>query len=175
MKKNLFGTFVILVLVTACIPSVNPFYTDKDVVTDPRFAGAWIEDENTNNPTAWKFEVATNNVYAVTLTGEKDKMGKFEGHLFKLGKKFFLDLTPTECNYATNQAGMVGVAMIPGHLLVRVSFVEKKLSLGFCNPDWIKKFLKKNPSAIAHRAATPCSERHQPSARWAEFEGRGTT
>jgi hypothetical protein len=40
--------------------------------------------------------------------------------------------------------------MIPGHLLVRVQLSEKKLSVAICDPDWLKKFLKKNPAAIAH-------------------------
>ena len=151
MKKLIFTSFAIIALIAACVPSVNPFYTDKDVVTDARFAGAWTENEDKDSPAVWKFEATTNNAYAVSVMEDKDKSGKFEGHLFKLGAEFFLDLTPTECNYATNQAGIVGVAMIPGHLLVRVKFAEKKLSLALCDPDWLKKLLEKNPSAVAHR------------------------
>ena len=151
MKKILLPLCLLAALIAACVPSVNPFYTDKDVVTDPRFAGTWLEDEDKDSPATWKFEATTNNAYTVSVTEDKDKSGKFEGHLFKLGKEFFLDLTPTECNYATNQAGIVGVAMIPGHLLVRVKFAEKKLNLALCDPDWLKKLLEKNPSAIAHR------------------------
>ena len=41
--------------------------------------------------------------------------------------------------------------MIPGHLLLRVTFTGKQLGLAVCNPDWLKKFLEKNPGAIAHR------------------------
>jgi hypothetical protein len=152
MKKISFALVALLVMVAACVPSVNPFYTSKDVVTDSRFGGTWLEDgDDTNNPASWVFEVTTNNAYDVTFKENKDKSGKFEGHLFKLGENLFLDLTPTECDYATNQAGLVGVAMIPGHLLVRVTFEDKKLNLSFCDPDWTKTFLQKNPSAIAHR------------------------
>ena len=151
MKKILLPLLGLAALIAACVPSVNPFYTDKDVVTDARFAGSWLEDEDKDQPVIWKFTATTNNAYAGALTEDKGKTGNFEGHLFKLGAEFFLDLTPTECNYATNQAGIVGVAMIPGHLLVRVKFAEKKLNLALCNPDWLKKLLEKNPSAIAHR------------------------
>lgn len=151
MKKILLPLFVLVALIAACVPSVNPFYTDKDVITDARLAGTWVEDEDKDSPASWKFETATNNSYAVALTEDKGKTGKFEGHLFKLGADLFLDLTPTECEYATNQAGTVGTAMIPGHLLLRVKLEAKKLSLAFCDPDWVKKFLEKNPAAIAHR------------------------
>ncbi|HSY19444.1 MAG TPA: hypothetical protein VK815_13970 [Candidatus Acidoferrales bacterium] len=151
MKKILLSMLAIMALVAACVPSVNPFYTDKDVITDPRLAGAWQEDTDKDDPAGWKFEATTNNAYVVTLKEDKDKTGSFEGHLFKLGQGTFLDLTPTECNYATNQASMVSMAMIPGHLLLRVQFTDKKMNLAFCNPDWVKNFFEQNPSAIAHR------------------------
>ena len=151
MKKFLLPLLAIVALLAACVPSVNPFYTDKDVITDPRLAGTWIGDEGKDDSVAWKFESVTNNFYAVLFTEEKNKTGKFEGRLFKLGEETLLDLTPTECNFATNQASIVSMAIIPGHLLLRVKFLEQSLSLAFCDPDWVGKFLEKNPTAIAHR------------------------
>jgi len=149
--KYFFPLFAVAVLLAACVPSVNPFYTDKDVVTDARLPGVWQEVVKKDEPAVWKFEATATNAYKLTVTEEKDKTGEFSAHLFKLGGDFFLDLVPTECNYATNQAGLVGVAMIPGHLLVRVAAFAPALQLAFCNPDWLKKFLEKNPQAIAHR------------------------
>lgn len=151
MKKLLLPLVAVVALIAACVPSVNPFYSDKDVIADPRLAGTWLEDEDKDSPKSWMFEAATNNAYTVTITEEKGKTGKFEGHLFKLGKNLFLDITPTECEFATNQANIVGMAVIPGHLLLRVTLDEKKLNLAFCNPDWIKKHLEVNPKALAHR------------------------
>jgi hypothetical protein len=151
MKRIQIALLAVAGLVAACVPSVNPFYTDKDIITDARLAGSWLEAEDKESPAAWNFAVQTNRSYAVTLTEEKGKTGKFEGHLFKLGPELFLDLTPTECEFATNQASVVGMAVIPGHLLLRVKLENQKLNLAFCNPDWIKKFLEKNPAAIAHR------------------------
>ncbi|MDR3458145.1 MAG: hypothetical protein P4N60_11905 [Verrucomicrobiae bacterium] len=158
MKKLVFGSFAIVALVAACVPSVNPFYTDKDVITDSRLAGRWAEDKDKDKgqPVTWTFSAATNSAYAVALVDDNGKTGQFTGHLFKLGDGLFLDLTPTECNYATNQADIVGNAMIPGHLLLRVGLEENKLNLAFCDPDWMKKFLEKNPSAIAHRTVDDC-------------------
>jgi hypothetical protein len=151
MKKVLLPLAAIAALVAACVPSVNPFYTDKDVITDARLAGNWVEDGDKEKPATWKFEAATNNTYGVTLTEGEGKTGRLEAHLFKLGTETFLDLTPTECNFSSEQAGFVNAAMIPGHLLVRVKLAEKKLNLAVCDPDWVKKFLAQNPSAVAHR------------------------
>ena len=149
--KSLFALFAVAVLVAACVPSVNPFYTDKEVITDPHLPGTWAETGKQERAVLWTFAVPTNNAYAVAFKDDDGKTGKFEGHLFQLEKETFLDLTPTECKFDDKQAGLVGCAVIPGHLLVRVKLEDSKLALAFCNPDWIKKFLQANPAALAHR------------------------
>jgi hypothetical protein len=150
-KRNLIATLGAAVLLCACIPSVNPFYTDKDVVFDTRLLGEWQEKGKADDPEIWKFEIATNKVYKLTVTEKRGKQGEFAAHLFKLKREFFLDLIPTDCNYATNQADLVGFAMFPGHLLVRVPQLEPELKLAFFDFDWLGKYLEKNPKALAHR------------------------
>jgi len=149
--KIFFPVLVIATLVAACVPSVNPFYTEQDVVTDARLAGTWTEAGKAERAATWTFTASTNNAYAVVLKDDEGKSGKFAGHLFKLGKELFLDVTPTECNFDDKQAGLLNIAMLPGHLLFRVKLADGKFSMAICNPDWIKKFLEKNPAAIAHR------------------------
>jgi hypothetical protein len=151
MKKILLPLVALAALIAACVPSVYPFYFDKDVVTDAHLPGNWQESDKTNNPEMWLFENAASNSYAATYTETDGKTGRFEAHLFKLGETTFLDLTPAECNYATNQADLIGISMIPGHLLLRVKLSADKLSVATINPDWLKKFLDQNPNAIAHR------------------------
>ncbi len=151
MKKRLIPILGLALFVAACVPSVNPFYFDQDVITDARLLGTWLEGASKSHPESWKFEAATTNTYEAMITDEDGKTGKFVAHLFKLGATTFVDLTPADCNYATNQAALVGIAMIPGHLLLRMTLAEKKLSVAACDPDWLKKFLEKNPSAISHQ------------------------
>jgi hypothetical protein len=148
-KRNLIAVAAAAILLAACIPSVNPFYTDKDVVFDPHLIGEWQETGKTNQPEVWKFEQATNNAYKLTVV-EEGKSGEFSAHLFKLKQGQFLDLIPTDCNYATNQADLVGLSMFPGHLLMRVGQIEPELKLGVCNYEWLEKYLEKNPKTIAH-------------------------
>jgi hypothetical protein len=69
---------------------------------------------------------------------------------FQLKQECFLDIIPAGCNYATNQADLVGFSMFPGHLLVHASQLEPELKLAFFNFDWLQKFLDKNPKALAH-------------------------
>lgn len=154
MKKACLLAVAAAALLVACVPSVNQFYTDKDVVTDARLAGTWAEAGKKEKAVTWTFTASTNNAYAVALKDDDGKTGQFEGHLFKLKKEMFLDLTPTECKFDDKQAAFANIAMLPGHLLFRVKLADDKFSMAICNPDWIKKFLEANPTAIAHRVVT---------------------
>ena len=138
------------ILLTACFPSVNPFYTETDLVTDPKLPGEWREKDKTNS-VVWRFEIADEKSYKLSITEEDGKQGEFEARLLKLKDERFLDLTPSKLDYATNQAVLVAAAMIPGHLLVRVSQIEPELKLALFDNDWVEKYLEANPKAVAHQ------------------------
>jgi hypothetical protein len=149
-ERNLIATLGAAVLLCSCIPSVNPFYTDKDVVFDARLLGEWQEKDKSDNPDVWKFEIATNKTYKLTVTEKEGKQGRFNAHLFQLKQEYFLDLIPSDCDYATNQADLVAASMYPGHLLVHVPQIEPELKLAFFDFGWLQKFLEKNSKALAH-------------------------
>ena len=137
-------------LLCSCIPSVNPFYTDKDIVFEPRLLGAWQEKDKPDNPDVWKFESATNRMYKLTIVDKEGKQGAFTACLFRLNQEYFLDLIPVDCNYATNQADLVAFSMFPGYLLVRVPQIEPELKLAFFDFDWLEEKLGKDLNALAH-------------------------
>jgi hypothetical protein len=147
---NLITLAAATALLCSCIPSVNPFYTDKDVVFDARLLGEWQEKDKSDNPDVWKFESTTNKTYKLTVTEKESKQGRFNAHLFQLKQEYFLDLIPDDCNYATNQADLVAASMYPGHLLVRVPQLEPVLKLALFDFGWLQKFLEKKPKALAH-------------------------
>src|SRR5207302_10821506 len=108
----------VAVLLAGCIPSINPFYTNKDVVFEPKLLGAWREKEKTDEPVVWKFEEGKDKAYELTVTEKEGKQGKFEAHLFKLKQQYFLDIIATEIG--SNVSDTVTASLIPGHLLFRV-------------------------------------------------------
>lgn len=139
-------------LLTACVPSVNPFYTDKDVAFERGLVGSWRSVDEDDGPEQWKFgEAETGRDYRLTVTEKDGKQGEFRATLFELGDHQFLDLIPTDCSYATNQAELVAVAMVPGHLVLHVAQIEPSLKLAFMDVDWVRKHLEENPRALAHR------------------------
>jgi hypothetical protein len=149
--RNFIALAATALLLSACIPSVHPFYTDKEVVFDARLLGEWQPKEDSGDPELWKFEQGEDKSYKLTVTEKKDKQGKFAARLFKLKNQHFLDITPTECELAPDQADLVAASMIPGHLILRVAQIEPELQLAFCDYEWLEKFLKANPKALAHR------------------------
>ena len=152
MKTRVFVVLgAVAFLLSACIPSVHPFYTDKDVVFDARLLGEWQPKENSDDPELWKFEQGEDKSYKLTITEKKDKHGQFAARLFKLKNGYFLDITPTECELAPDQADLVAASLIPGHLVMRVAQIEPELQIASCDYDWLDKFLKANPRALAHR------------------------
>ena len=151
MKKLLLPLALLAAVLAACVPSVNPFYMEKDVISDLRLVGTWAEVKEQGTPDVWAIEAPTNNAYALTITESDGKVGHLESHLFKLAGQTFLDLTPTECDYAPKQSGVVNACMLPGHLLARLDLAEGKFHLAFCDPEWVKKYLTANPKAVPHR------------------------
>lgn len=150
--RNLIAFAVAALCLSGCIPSVNPFYTEKDLVFDPRLLGTWQEKDTQQPPEVWKFEKADDKAYKLTVTEKDGKRGEFNAHLFKLKQELFLDLTPSVCDYATNQADLVAFAMYPGHLLLRVPELVPELKLAGCDYEWLEKYLKANPKALTFHA-----------------------
>ena len=148
-KRNLIAITAAL-LFSACIPSVNPFYTSKDIVFDARLLGEWQETDNPNNPQIWKFEKSDDNSYKLTISEKQREDGKFDARLLKLKEQFFLDLILSGRDYATNYPDFVSMSMFPGHMLVCVTQMEPELKLAYFNYDWLQTFLQKNPKALAH-------------------------
>lgn len=138
-------------LLSACIPSVEPFFLDKDVVFDPTLLGEWQAKDTKNEPQHWKFERGKDKAYALTVTDDEGKQGHFTATLFELKQHQFLDLIADECEFATNQVDLVGFSLIAGHLLVHVAQVEPDLKMAFCDYKWLDEYLKENPKALAHR------------------------
>jgi hypothetical protein len=147
-RRNIVVSAAVALLLAACIPSINPFYTDKDVVFEKKLLGEWQDKEKTDEPQIWNFEEGKDKAYKLTVTEKEGKQGEFEAHLFKLKQEYFLDIMATEIG--TNVSDLVKMSLIPGHLLLRVSEFDPQLKLAMTDVDWLDKHLKEHPKALAH-------------------------
>jgi hypothetical protein len=149
MKKIVLPVVLVAVL-AGCIPSVHPFYAEKDIVFDQRLLGEWQAKDESSDPQGWKFERDEHNAYKLKVTEKEGKQGEFKAHLFKLREEYFLDIVPSECRFDSKQADMISFSLIAGHLLIRISQFEPNPKLAFCDFDWLQKFLENNPKSLAH-------------------------
>ncbi len=146
--RNLVGIAASVVLFGACVPSVNPYYTEKDVVFDARLVGEW-QSKDSSDREQWTFEKSGDKSYKLVVVEKDGKRGEMDARLFKLKDELFLDLMPKDCSFAPDQAGIVSAAMFPGHLLIRVPQIEPSLRLAYCDYDWLGKHLEDHPDALA--------------------------
>lgn len=137
-----------MLLLAGCLPSVNPLYTEQDLVFDPALIGVWREKPSSRD--SWIFTKRNEKSYQLVLTDD-DKSSPFVAHLLKLGEQRFLNMQPdkepiegleTESTYQS--------LLVRGHLFLRVDQIEPKLRLAAIDADWLDDFLKKNPDALAH-------------------------
>ena len=151
MKKILFALVMIALCgVIGCIPtSINPLYTEQDLVFDPALIGVWRGDGDAKE--TWAFEKAGDKAYKFVYTEEDGKIGRFEAHLLKLGNTLFLDLFPDESGIEDmDRSGFYKVHLLRTHSFLKVTRIEPALQLAPLDLKWLREFLGKNPKAIRH-------------------------
>lgn len=97
--KNLVAALAIAltVFLSGCLPvdSLNPLYTDGNVIFDPALLGRWAGSE----PDEFlRVERGENNSYLIVYEKKENDAkteGVFEAHLVSLGGEKYLDLLPT--------------------------------------------------------------------------------
>jgi len=154
MKSKLLILFTLAL--AGCVPSWNPFYTEKDLAFESALVGSWRPVEaKENSKEFWEFTKAGDKLYQLTQTDEEGRKANFEARLFKLKEHLFLDLYLTKVEGDDLKVNAwAGISLVPAHLLLKVDLSESGVKLAAMNPEWLKEFLKQNPGAIAHRAVS---------------------
>jgi hypothetical protein len=86
--------------------------------------------------------------YKLIYTDGEGKKGEFIAHLMKIDDKLFIDVFPAELDIQQND--MYKGHFMPVHSFVYISQMEPKPRVSNLEPDWLKKYLEKNPKAIRH-------------------------
>lgn len=140
-------------LLAGCVPSFNPFYTAKDLEFDRALLGTWMPVQpKEGSKEAWAFSPAGDRLYRLRQTDEEGRQADFEVRLLKLQEHRFLDLYLSKVeddNVKLN--AWAGFSLVPAHLLLKVEQIGPALKIAAMNPDWMQKFLKQHPEAVAHR------------------------
>ena len=147
MRKLLLPLVAVAILLTACVPSLQPLYTPETTVFREELIGIWKEKPDDED--SWTFTKGENNTYNLALR-EKDASSLFEARLVKLGEDHFLDLYPKgDALEAAKLGDFYRASLIPGHLILKVK-LGAKLEMQLLEPENLDKMLKADPKALAH-------------------------
>jgi len=137
-----------LSLAGCIIPSVNPLYTEKELLFDPALVGAWGKPDEADR---WEFARAGDKSYQLTVR-EKDGQCEFRAHLLTLGDHRFLDILLVRTEGEWKGAGAARIAMIirPAHLFFKVQLTNSTLRLQALQPEWLDEILKNQSKELAH-------------------------
>lgn len=102
MNKRCLALIVLLACLAGCVPvdSLNPLYTDKDIVFDQSLLGTWVGPDNGKDGDLEISALDDNgkHVYVLTMTdtngSSEDRVLVYHGRLVKLGGHLFMDLVP---------------------------------------------------------------------------------
>lgn len=131
-----------VIMLAGCVPSLNPLYTDKDVIFDPTLLGVWAEIDSKET---WAFTKRAGKGYQLINTDENGKKSEFLAHLMKIEGEMFLDL------YAVKPADLQdNDYLLPLHTFILVLEIDPRPRFSYLDPGWLKTFLEKNPAAIRH-------------------------
>lgn len=133
------GILGLLGLLSGCVPSLYPLYTDTDIIIDDKVVGDWGE---------CRIAKAESNTYHVVMV-DKSGEGHFIGRLVKLEGKMFLDITPDRKQIENSVNAIYQMALLPLHLFFYVRQATPTLEMASMEPKRFKERLKLNPKALA--------------------------
>lgn len=135
MKKSLLVILLICLILAGCVPSLNPLYTDKDLIVLPGLEGTWIDQDNN----FWTFDKGEDKSYRMTYsrnTEIKENDEIFKAHLVRLDNYIFMDLYPQEGAFRDKQ-GMMTIHYVPTHTFSKLQLTGDNLQINMLNPEWI--------------------------------------
>jgi hypothetical protein len=154
-------SFTALLVLTGCVPSLQPLYTDEDLIFDPALLGTWFGE---NSSDTWEFTKKDETEYKLVVTESDSSMskggkGEFVVHLVKVEGVMFLDLFPAEPNCPQNDFYLGH--LLPVHTFLRVFQIEPTLKLAWFSPGgggpegkgWLEIYLEEHPTSIRHEQA----------------------
>jgi hypothetical protein len=139
-------TLTVLLTLEGCVPSLQPFYTDKDVAFDPTLLGTWSGDGGKDT---WEFTKHGERGYKLFYTDKEGRQGRFVVYRFRLAGNNLLDLYPEEPEPRAEDFYKHHLLRLHTFLLVLQS--EPTARITTLEPDWLQRLLAGNPAALRHQ------------------------
>ncbi len=134
-----------LAMVTGCLSSLHPLYTEADLVFDPALIGQWAE---ANSSETWTFSRSGEKGYKLMHIDSDGRKGAFLVHLVEVSGVRYLDFFPEAETLQANE--LYKTHIIPAHSFLRVEQIGPELRMLPLNVRWVENFLQRNPGALRH-------------------------
>jgi hypothetical protein len=144
-KRYLLLLALPLIVLSGCIRSLQPLYTEADVEFDAALVGTWA-DNGSNE--VWQFARGDGQVYDLTYTNSDGESGLFTIHLLEISGERFLDFYPVEMETSGNSFYLFHIMGL--HTIMHLRQIEPTLQMGSPDVDWLKKQLENDPTLIRH-------------------------
>jgi len=136
----------VVLLMTACVPSLYPLYTERDQVFDPGLVGVWVAVDD-GHETIWTVTKSEEGYEMVDVEEDEDP-ARFDVRLVQLGGLTFLDLFPAQ---QEPNNGLYKLHVIRAHMFMKVTLDADSLGVTMLDQDWLRNALKAGDSALAHQ------------------------
>jgi hypothetical protein len=140
-------TVCALLVCTSCVPSLNPIYTEQDLIFDSSLIGVWA-DKYTDE--TWALAICDRQLeYILTHIDPSGKKGEFSARLVQVDDKTFFDIVPVNPGFKQND-------FYQGHFFSTHTFAHivkdgSSVRLSVLEPHWLKEAVAVNPDAIRHQ------------------------
>lgn len=142
-KKTVF--YLLVLLLTGCLPSLHQLYTDETLVFEEGLIGKWRADEDD----IWQFRKAGEKEYELRIYDTEKECGRFEAHLVKIKDMMFLDLYP-DSEHIKDLDDFYKLHLLPVHTFMKVDRIDPNLQLRLIDYDTVASMLEDNPDALKH-------------------------
>ncbi|MCC6697878.1 MAG: hypothetical protein IT365_19785 [Candidatus Hydrogenedentes bacterium] len=143
MRMKRIAVCAACLLTAGCIPlSLNPLYTDDDLVYDAGLEGTWGEA-----PEQWAFEKAGENEYLLKVSEDEGRTTEFSVHLVQLKKHRFLDLQLSD---RPDLSEWEMLHVIPAHTFWAFERDGDTLRLRNFDPEWLEDRVKNDRLWVPH-------------------------
>lgn len=136
-----------LLMLTGCVISVHPVYTDSDLIADPAFVGTFVQEDG---KATWQMTAGEGKSYRLLHTDENGNKSRLVAHVANVNGVKFLDLTLDPAELNTGEFAKMHA--LPIHSIYRVDEVGAKVTLGGIDFEWLKRTLSEASPPIASTA-----------------------
>ena len=171
MKAKRVMFYCLAGLVAGCVPivSLNPLFTQGDLVFDEKLLGTWSDKEG-DSGTIWEFarfeesavqglpkdlQSEFKRLYRLNLTDKDGHKGVLAACLVKLGDRRFLDIFPDQFPSGEPEPEKTKLMynaflFVPSHSFIRVDAAGDQLKVRFTDDDEFNKLVDAEPKAVAY-------------------------